>query len=65
MKQWRKVKLLLTTNYWAYWAHKHQHAIGTFNTCLRGATHQSLTDTGGATTLKVPAFHIPLPDLPN
>jgi hypothetical protein len=23
----------------------HRHAIGTFNTCLRGATHQSLTDT--------------------
>jgi hypothetical protein len=34
----------------------HRHAIGTFNTCLRGATHRSL---------EVPACHIPLPDLPN
>jgi hypothetical protein len=24
----------------------HQYAIGTFNTCSRGPTHQSLTDTG-------------------
>jgi hypothetical protein len=31
----------------AYWANKHQHAIGTFNTCSRGPTHWSLTDTGG------------------
>jgi hypothetical protein len=25
----------------------HRHAIGTFNTCSRGPTHRSLTDTGG------------------
>jgi hypothetical protein len=25
----------------------HQHVIGTFNTCSRGPTHQSLTDIGG------------------
>jgi hypothetical protein len=25
----------------------HRHAIGTFNTCSRGLTHRSLTDTGG------------------
>jgi hypothetical protein len=30
----------------AYWAHKHQHAIGTFNTCSRGPTHRSLIDIG-------------------
>jgi hypothetical protein len=24
----------------------HQHAINTFNTCSRGSTHRSLTDTG-------------------
>jgi hypothetical protein len=57
----------------AYWAHKHRHAIGTFNTCLRGPTHRSLTNTGrgyclgGAslphTTLRpfqsvVSAFHV-------
>jgi hypothetical protein len=43
----------------------HRHAIGTFNTCSRGSTHRSLTDTDGATNLEVPAYHIPLPDLPN
>jgi hypothetical protein len=30
----------------------HRHAIGTFNTCSRGPTHRSLTDTGGAYSLK-------------
>jgi hypothetical protein len=29
----------------------HQHAIGTFNTCSRGPTHQFLTDTGGGYSL--------------
>jgi hypothetical protein len=29
----------------------HQHAIGTFNTCLRGPTHRSVTDTGGGYNL--------------
>jgi hypothetical protein len=43
----------------------HWHAIGTFNTCSRGPTHRSLTNIGGATTMEVPAFHIPLFDLPN
>jgi hypothetical protein len=43
----------------------YQHEIGMFNTCLRGPTHRSLTNTGGATTLEVPGFHIPLLDLPN
>jgi hypothetical protein len=28
-------------------------------------THRPLIDTGGATALKVSAFHTPLPDLPN
>jgi hypothetical protein len=28
----------------------HWYAIGTFNTCSRGPTRRSLTDTGGATT---------------
>jgi hypothetical protein len=43
----------------------YQFVIGTFNTCSRGSTHRSLAGTGRATTLKVLAFHIPLPDLPN
>jgi hypothetical protein len=30
----------------------HRHVIGTFNTCLRGPTHWSLTDTGGGYNLE-------------
>jgi hypothetical protein len=30
----------------------HRHAIGTFNTCSRGPTEQSLTDTGGGYNLE-------------
>jgi hypothetical protein len=30
----------------------HRHAIGTFNTCSRGPTHRSLTDTGGGYNLE-------------
>jgi hypothetical protein len=29
----------------------HRHAIGMFNTCSRGPTHRSLTDTGGGYNL--------------
>jgi hypothetical protein len=29
----------------------HRYAIGTFNTCSRGPTHRSLTDTGGSYNL--------------
>jgi hypothetical protein len=29
-----------------YWAYKHQHVIGTFNTCSQGPTHWSLTNIG-------------------
>jgi hypothetical protein len=43
----------------------HQHAIGTFNTCSRGPTHQYLTDTGGGYNLVGASLPIPLPDLPN
>jgi hypothetical protein len=35
----------------AYWDHKHQHVISTFNTYSRGPTHQSLTDTSGGYNL--------------
>jgi hypothetical protein len=35
----------------AYWVHKHQHAIDTFNICSQGPTHRSLTNTGGAYNL--------------
>jgi hypothetical protein len=30
----------------------HRYAIGTFNTCSRGPTHRSLTDTGGGCSLE-------------
>jgi hypothetical protein len=30
----------------------HWYAIGTFNTCLRGLNHRSLTNTGGAYNLR-------------
>jgi hypothetical protein len=45
----------------------HWHAIGTFNTCSRGPTRRSLTDTGRATTLELSACHIltPRPSQPD
>jgi hypothetical protein len=43
----------------------YQHAIGTFNTYSQGPTYRSLTNTCGATVLKVSTFHIPLLDLSN
>jgi hypothetical protein len=39
----------------------HRHAIGTFNTCSRGPTHRSLTDTDGGYNLGGAAFHVPTP----
>jgi hypothetical protein len=43
----------------------HQHAIGTFNTCSRGPTHRSLTDTGRGYNLAGAGLPTPLLDLPN
>jgi hypothetical protein len=40
----------------------HRHAIGTFNTCLRGPTERSLSDTGGGYNLRgagLPHTHSP------
>jgi hypothetical protein len=40
----------------------HQHAIGTFNTCLRGPTERSLIDTGGGYNFEgagLPHTHFP------
>jgi hypothetical protein len=34
----------------------HQHVIDTFNTCSRGSTHRSLTDTGGGYNLRGAGF---------
>jgi hypothetical protein len=65
MKQWGQNQVSVDGGYSAYWAHKHQYAIGTFNTCSQGPTHRSLSNTDGTTTLEVPTFNIPLPNLPN
>jgi hypothetical protein len=43
----------------------HQYAIGTFNTCSRGPTHRSLTDTGRVYSLGGANFPHTTPDLPN
>jgi hypothetical protein len=43
----------------------HQHAIDTFDTCSRGPTHRSLTDTGRGYNLTGASLPTPLPDLPN
>jgi hypothetical protein len=44
----------------------HQHAIGTFNTCSRGPTHRSLTNTGEGYNLRGAGFshHTPQPSQP-
>jgi hypothetical protein len=34
-----------------WWTHKHQQAIHMFNTCSRGPTHRSLTNTAGCYNL--------------
>jgi hypothetical protein len=61
MEQWRKVKpvdnRLLRLPYAYHW-----HAIGTFNTCSRGAIKWSLIDTGGGYNLAcagLPCTHSP------
>jgi hypothetical protein len=43
----------------------HRHAIDTCNTCSRGPTHRSLTDTGGGYNLVGAGLPISLPNLPN
>jgi hypothetical protein len=42
-----------------------QHVIGTLNTCSRGPTHRSLTDTGGGYNLVGVDLPTPLLDIPN
>jgi hypothetical protein len=65
MRQWGKDKLLLTTCYYAYQAHISAMWSIRWILARGGSTHRFLIDTGGATTLEVPAFYITLPDLPN
>jgi hypothetical protein len=65
MKQWGQNQASTDGRLLGLLGRYHQYAIGMFNTCSRGPTHRSLTDTGRGTTLEVLMFHIPLPDLPN
>jgi hypothetical protein len=43
----------------------HRYAIGTFNTCSRGLTHQSLTNISRGYNLVGAGLPTPLPNLPN
>jgi hypothetical protein len=66
MKQWGQSQASINGRLLGLLSPYHQYAIGTFNTCSRGPTERSLINTGGgATTLEVTAFHVPLPDLPD
>jgi hypothetical protein len=47
-----------------YWIHKHQHTIGTFNTCSWVPTPRSLPNVDGGYNLRDADLHIPLSDLP-
>jgi hypothetical protein len=58
----REVSAQWLHNYFSLLGPYHQYAIGTFNTCLRGLTHQSSTDTGGGYNLEgagLPHTHSP------
>jgi hypothetical protein len=61
-----KVKHLLPTSYIDLLGSYHQHVVITFNTCLRGATHRSLTNTSGGYNLEGVGFphHTPRPSKP-
>jgi hypothetical protein len=47
---WVRTQLLSRTH------HKHQHVTSTFNTCSRGPTHRSLTDSSGGYSLEGASF---------
>jgi hypothetical protein len=47
MKQWGQSQPSVDGQLLGLPSPYHRHAIGTFNTCSRGLTHQSLIDTGG------------------
>jgi hypothetical protein len=56
MKQWGQSQASISGRLLGLLGSYHQHAIGTFNTCSRGPTHQSLTDTGGGYNLEGASF---------
>jgi hypothetical protein len=56
MKQWGQRQASISGRLLGLMCPYHQHEIGTFNTCSRGPTHWSLTDTGGGYNLRGAGF---------
>jgi hypothetical protein len=51
MKQWGQRQASINGRLLGLLGTYHQYAIGMLNTCSRGATERSLTDTGGGDNL--------------
>jgi hypothetical protein len=56
MKQWGQSQAYVNGRLLGLLGTYHQHAIGTFNTYLRGPTHRFLTITGGGYNLEGASF---------
>jgi hypothetical protein len=56
MKQWRQSQASINDRLLGLLGPYHKYAIGTFNTCSRGPTEWSLTDTGGGYNLRGASF---------
>jgi hypothetical protein len=65
LKQWGQSQASVDGRLLGLLGSYHQHTIGTFNTCSRESTHQSLTDTGGGYNLVGAGLPTLLPDFPN
>jgi hypothetical protein len=56
MKQWGQSQASINGRLLGLLGPYHQYVIGTFNTCSRGPTERSLTDTGGGYNLRGASF---------
>jgi hypothetical protein len=56
MKQWGQSQASINNRLLGLLSPYHQHTTDTFNTCSRGPTHRSLTDTGGGYKLGGASF---------
>jgi hypothetical protein len=56
MKQWGQSQASINDRLLGLLGPYHQYAIGMFNTCSRGPTEPSLTDTGGGYNLRGAGF---------
>jgi hypothetical protein len=56
MKQWGQSQASINGRLLGLLSPYHKYAIGMFNTCSRGATYRSLTDTGGGYNLEGASF---------